>query len=265
MDDFVGKVAVITGGASGIGLATAKALAAEGMNIVLADIQQSALDRAVPEVAASGVRVLGVQCDVAKLASVQALADQAFAEMGKVHVLFNNAGVAAFGLIQEMSHQDWEWLMNVNVWGVIHGVEAFLPRMIAQGEGGHVVNTASFAGLVANSGLGVYCVTKYAVVGLSECLFRDVSNEGIGVSVLCPMQVSTNIYDSARNRPPELGGPKEPAPRREDSAAASISAEQVAAMVVDAVKKRELYILTHPQSRGPIRRRFERIDRSFES
>ena len=137
--------------------------------------------------------------------------------------------------------------------------------MLKQDEPAHIVNTASFAGLVANSGLGVYCVTKYAVVGLSECLFRDVSNEGIGVSVLCPMQVSTNIYDSARNRPAELGGPMEAAPQREDSAAASISADDVAGMVVDAVKKCELYIFTHPQSRGPIRRRFERIDRSFES
>ncbi len=265
MDDFAGKVAVITGGASGIGLATAKQLAGEGMNIVLGDIQQLALDRAVPEVAALGVRVLGVQCDVAKLESVQALADRAFDEMGKVHLLFNNAGVAVFGPMQEMSHQDWEWLVNVNLWGVIHGVEAFLPQMIAQGEGGHVVNTASFAGLVANSGLGVYCVTKYAVVGLSECLFRDVSNEGIGVSVLCPMQVTTNIYDSARNRPAELGGPTEATAQRDDSATASISAEAVAGMVVDGVKKGELYIFTHPQSRGPIRRRFERIDRSFES
>lgn len=240
-------------------------LAREGMNVVLADIQQSALDRAVPQVAALGVKVLGVQCDVAKLDAVQALADQAFAEMGKIHLLFNNAGVAVFGLMQDMSHQDWEWLMNVNLWGVIHGIEAFLPRMIAQGEGGHIVNTASFAGLVANSGLGVYCVTKYAVVGLSECLFRDVSNEGIGVSVLCPMQVSTNIYDSARNRPTEFGGPTEADLQSKDSAAASISADAVASMVVDAVKKRELYIFTHPQSRGPIRRRFERIDRSFES
>ncbi len=268
MDEFEGKVAVITGGASGIGLATARALAKEGMKLVLADIEQSALDRAVEEFEGAGTECLGVRTDVGDLASVQALADATFERFGAAHILFNNAGVAIGGPIQGMTHADWEWLMRVNLWGVIHGVEAFVPRMIEQGEGGHIVSTASFAGLVPNTGLGVYCVTKYGVVALSECLYRDLSGEGIGVSVLCPMRVQTNIDASARNRPEELGGPSEPPPRSDEveraMAGGTITADEVAEKVVDAIRKGELYIVTHPESRPFIRRRFERIDRAFE-
>jgi NAD(P)-dependent dehydrogenase (short-subunit alcohol dehydrogenase family) len=271
MEDFNGKVAVITGGASGIGLATARRLAREGMNIVLADIEPNTLERAVADVSALGVEAIGVPTDVGDLAQVQALADRAFERFGAVHLLFNNAGVAISGPIQEMTHADWEWLMRVNLWGVIHGVETFVPRMIEQRQGGHIVSTASFAGLVANDGLGVYCVTKYGVVGLSECLFRDLRNEGIGVSVLCPMRVETNIGNSARNRPPELGGPNEtvvhegPGEDERQLAGGTISADEVAEMVLKAVRNNELYILTHPESRPFVRRRFERIDRAYES
>jgi NAD(P)-dependent dehydrogenase (short-subunit alcohol dehydrogenase family) len=270
MDEFAGKVAVITGGASGIGLATAKRFAREGMNVVLADIEQAALDRAVPEVSALGVDVIGVRTDVGDRDSVMALADAAFDRFGKVHLVFNNAGVAVSGLIQDMTHDDWEWLMRVNLWGVIHGVEAFTRRMIDQGEGGHILATASFAGLVPNSGLGVYCVTKYGVVALMECLYRDVSSEGIGVSVLCPMRVQTNIDSSGRNRPEELaatGAPPrlvadEPIPAG-TLAGGTIGAEEVAEKVFQAVKNGELYILPHEESRGFIQRRFQRIDRVF--
>lgn len=271
MEELNGKVAVITGGASGIGLATAKHLAREGVNIVLADIEQGALSRAVDEVIAEGVDTIGVRTDVGELSEVQALADRAYDHFGAAHILFNNAGVAISGPIQEMSHADWEWLMRVNLWGVIHGVETFLPRMLKQGGEGHIVNTASFAGLVANEGLGVYCVTKYGVVALSECLFRDVRNDGIGVSVLCPMQVETNIRSSARNRPDELGGPSDvvvhegPGEDTRDLAGGFITADEVASQVVKAIRNRELYILTHPESRQFIRRRFERIDRAFEA
>lgn len=272
MDDVRGKVGVITGGASGIGLATAKRFAREGMHIVLADIEQAALDRAVPEVAALGVEVLGVRTDVGDRESVEALAAAAFARFGKVHLVFNNAGVAVSGLIQDMTHEDWEWLVRVNLWGVIHGVEAFTKRMIDQGEGGHILATASFAGLVPNSGLGVYCVTKYGVVALMECLYRDVSSYGIGVSVLCPMRVQTNIDDSGRNRPVELAETGAPARLVPDEpmpagmlAGNTITADEVADRVFDAVRKGELYILPHAESRGFIQRRFQRIDRSFDS
>jgi NAD(P)-dependent dehydrogenase (short-subunit alcohol dehydrogenase family) len=269
MQELNERVAVITGGASGIGLATARRLAAAGMRLVLADIEQPRLDAAVAEIAASGAEVLGVATDVGELAQVQALADRAYERFGAVHVVFNNAGVALFGPIQEMRHEDWEWVLRVDLWGVIHGVETFLPRMIAQAEGGHIVNTASFAGLVANQGLGVYCVAKYGVVALSECLYRDVSQYGIGVSVLCPMIVATNITTSERNRPVALGGDASPRlPTEEEQGSlqgGTVTADDVAARVVDGIRAGDLYILTHPESRTFIRRRFERIDRAFET
>lgn len=269
MDDFAGKVAVITGGASGIGLATAKALAAEGMKIVVADIEQAAIDRALPQITALGVEALGVRTDVTKLADVQALADRTWERFGGCHVLFNNAGVAVAGPIAEMKHSDWEWLMNVNLWGPIHGVEVFVPRMIAQDEGGHVLATASFAGLVANDGLGVYCVTKYGVVAMMECLYRELSPHGIGASVLCPMRVETNINNSQRNRPEELGGAGNlPAGSGDEEgrsqAGRVITTDDVAPMIVRAIRERRLYILTHPESRGFVQSRFRRIDRSFD-
>jgi NAD(P)-dependent dehydrogenase (short-subunit alcohol dehydrogenase family) len=268
VDDLNGRVAVITGGASGIGLATARALAREGMHIVVADIEQAAIDRALPEIAALGVETLGVRTDVSKLADVQALADRTWEHFGACHVLFNNAGVAISGPMVEMRHEDWEWLMRVNLWGPIHGVEVFVPRLIAQGQGGHVVSTASFAGLVANDGLGIYCVTKYGVVALMECLYRELSPHGIGASVLCPMRVETNIGSSARNRPDDLGGPMLPAADGEaedrPQAGRIISPEEVAPMVVTAIRQRRLYIVTHPESRPFVQSRFRRIDRAYD-
>jgi NAD(P)-dependent dehydrogenase (short-subunit alcohol dehydrogenase family) len=270
MDDFQGKVAVITGGASGIGLATAKALAREGMHIVVADIEQAAIDRALPEITALGVQALGVRTDVSQLDQVQALADRTWERFGACHVLFNNAGVAVAGPIAEMRHEDWKWVIDVDLWGPIHGVEVFVPRMIAQDQGGHILSTASFAGLVANDGLGVYCVAKYGVVAMMECLYRELSPHGIGASVLCPMRVETNINQSQRNRPAELGGgsPLLPAGSGDEEgrsqAGRVITVDDVAPMVVRAIRERRLYILTHEESRGFIQSRFRRIDRSFD-
>ena len=270
MDDFSDKVAVITGGASGIGLATAKALAREGMKLVLADIEQAALDRAAPQIEALGVECIGVRTDVTKLEDMQALADRTWERFGGCHVLFNNAGVAVAGPIAEMSHNDWKWLMDVNLWGPIHGVEAFLPRIIAQDEGGHILSTASFAGLVANDGLGVYCVTKYGVVAMMECLFRELRPHGIGASVLCPMRVETNINNSQRNRPAELGGgaPLLPAGSGDEEgrsqAGRVIPVDDVANLVVKAIRENQLYILPHEESRGFVQARFRRIDRTFD-
>lgn len=269
METLKNRVAVITGGASGIGLATAKQLAAEGAKLVLADIEQGPLDKVVEEFTDQGVECIGVKTDVSKLSDVQALAGKAFAHFGKVHILFNNAGVALNGKIQDMKHSDWKWSIDVNLWGPIHGCEAFLPRMIEQGEEGHIVSTASFAGLVANSGLGVYCVTKYGVVALSECLSRDLRGTGIGVSVLCPMLVKTNITNSARNRPEDLGGPGSSPTRtpeeREQLVGRTLPVEEVAGRVVRAIKNNELYIITHEESREFVKRRFERIDQSFDA
>ncbi|MCY4388725.1 MAG: SDR family NAD(P)-dependent oxidoreductase [Desulfurellaceae bacterium] len=270
MEHLSDKVAVITGGASGIGFATALRLASRGVRLVLADIEESALDRAATELAATGTAVEGVVCDVGDLKAVQHLADTAFEKMGAVHIVFHNAGVAVGGPIAEMQHSDWEWTMRVNLWGPIHGVEAFTQRMIAQGQGGHMLFTASFAGLVPNVGLGPYCVSKYGVVALAEVLRRELRAHDIGVSVLCPMRVATNIGHSERNRPDELGGPEASPPvldQGEDNqnlAGRVLDVDDVAAQVVDAVVANRLYILPHEESRTPIRRRFERIDQTFE-
>jgi NAD(P)-dependent dehydrogenase (short-subunit alcohol dehydrogenase family) len=265
METLSGRVAVITGGGSGIGAAMAHAFAREGMRIVLADIEDAPM-RWVAE--SIGGDVLAVKTDTSRLEEVQALADRAFAHFGAVHVVCNNAGVGSFGLIQDTTHRDWEWLINVNLWGVVHGVEVFVPRLIAQGAGGHIVNTASMAGLVPMVGLGAYVATKYAVVGLTETLQRELRAHQIGVSVLCPMIVNTNINSSDRNRPDALRNPgapvvtadASPTPPPSDLAGGVIEAPEVAARVVAAIRNNQLYVLTHQASRDIIRRRFERLD-----
>ena len=204
MKDLRGKTAVITGAASGIGRAMALDLARRGVQLTLADVEPEALDAAAGEAGALGVRVLPVPTDVSDYAAMRALADAAFDHFGAVHILCNNAGISVGGALQEARHEDWQWAIGVNLWGVIHGVEAFVPRMLEQGQGGHIVNTASMAGLIASKGLGIYNTTKYAVVGLSETLAKDLRDEGIGVSVLCPMGVRTRIRESERNRPAAL-------------------------------------------------------------
>jgi NAD(P)-dependent dehydrogenase (short-subunit alcohol dehydrogenase family) len=270
MDIISGKVAVITGGASGIGFATAKALAAKGAKLVIADIEASALNKAVAELSSSGAQAEGVVCDVADLASVQKLAQQAFSKMGAVHILFNNAGVALNGHIVDMKHSDWEWIIKVDLWGPIHGVEAFLPRMIEQNQGGQILFTSSIAGLVPTEGLGVYSVAKYGVVALAETLRREVRQHNIGVSVLCPLRVDTNIGTSERNRTADFGGAAA-SPRRERQAPSNIvmagevmKPEDVATVVVEAILANRLYILPHDDSRDLIRRRFQRVDATFD-
>ena len=270
MDTLNGKGAVVTGGASGIGLATAKVLASKGAKVVLADIEQGALDRAVADLRADGAEAHGVICDVRSLEAVQALADAAFDALGQVHVVFNNAGIAVGGPILEMTHDDWRWTIDVDLWGPIHGVEAFLPRIVEQGDGGHILFTASFAGLVPNSGLGPYCVAKYGVVALAEVLYRELREHEIGVSVLCPMRVGTNIGNSERNRQADYGSAPEQSlvldqdPANEELAGRVIEVDGVARLTVDAIEQNRLYVLPHEESRTSIRRRFERIDRTFE-
>ncbi len=270
MDTFEGKGAMITGGASGIGLAVGKQLGARGARLVLADIERGALDAAVAGLREAGVEAHGVICDVRKRDEVAALADESFGTLGSVHLIFNNAGVAVGGPIAEMTHDDWRWIIDVDLWGPIHGVESFLPRMIDQREGGHILFTASFAGLVPNVGLGPYCVAKYGVVALAEVLSRELREHQIGVSVLCPMRVGTNIGSSERNRADDYGGPAATSPvlaQDEDNsqlAGRVLGVDDVAALTVDAVVHNRLYVLPHEESRAAIRRRFERIDRIFE-
>jgi NAD(P)-dependent dehydrogenase (short-subunit alcohol dehydrogenase family) len=270
METLNGKGAVVTGGASGIGLATAKVLAAKGAKVVLADIEQGALDTAVEGLRASGAEAHGVVCDVRSLEAVQALADASFDALGNVHVVFNNAGIAVGGPVLEMTHDDWRWTIDVDLWGPIHGVEAFLPRIVEQGEGGHVLFTASFAGLVPNSGLGPYCVAKYGVVALAEVLWRELREHRIGVSVLCPMRVGTNIGQSERNRQSDYGEAAEASlvldqdEGNRDLAGRVLEVDGVAALTVDAIEQNRLYVLPHAESREPIRKRFARIDKTFD-
>lgn len=263
MQDLKGKVAVITGGASGIGLATARSLAREGVKLVIADIEQKRLDEAVASLTSDGAQALGVVTDVADKASVDALADRVWSHFGAAHIVFNNAGVAVFGPTQDMTHADWQWTVNVNLWGPIHGVEAFVPRLVAQKQGGHVLFTASFAGLISNRALGPYSVTKAAVVSLAECLAKDLRVENIGVSVLCPMRVTSNIDNSFRNRPANLGGPEAATVYADKESGAlegrTLPVEPVADLVIDAIYNNHLYILTHKESDAFIARRHERL------
>ena len=252
---------VVTGGASGIGRALAEGLAAEGTAVVVADVDEAGLAETVKRIEAQGGRALAVRTDVSDRAQVQALADRAFSALGRVHVLCNNAGVAIWGGLETATHRDWAWTLGVNLWGVIHGLEAFLPRMIAQRDGGHVVNTASMAGLIASQGLGVYNTSKYAVVGLSETLAKDLRPYGIGVSVLCPMGVATQIRASERNRPATLRNEK-PASTPVDLIGRTLDPDTVAAMTIAAIKDNRLYVITHQEGLEPLRRRFQRLEQA---
>jgi NAD(P)-dependent dehydrogenase (short-subunit alcohol dehydrogenase family) len=270
--NFDGKVAVITGGASGIGYATARELAGRGAQLVLVDVEPQALTRAADELRqAGGGRVESRVCDVSDYDAMTALADDVVATLGRVDIVFNNAGVAVGGPVAEMSHDDWRWIIDVDLWGPIHGVEAFLPHLRAAGRGGHLLFTSSFAGLVPNVGLGPYCVAKYGVVALAEVLHKELRDEGIGVSVLCPMRVGTNIGGSERNRHARYGGTaaspevEDQSEANEDLAGRVLDVGDVARQVIKAIEQKRLYILPHEESRTFIRRRFERIDRSFEA
>ena len=272
MKEFRDRVAVVTGAASGIGKAMAERFAAEGMKVVMADVEGPALDAAARELEDKGALVLPVLTDVSKAESVEALAKRAFDEFGEVHVLCNNAGVGGgTGLTWDCTLADWQWTMGVNLWGVIHGVKFFVPRMIEQGTDGHVVNTASLAGLISGPGIAVYHATKHAVVSISETLFHELRLAGsqLGVSVLCPGWVNTKILDSDRNRPEELqNGPEEekPLPMREQMEpmirgllAQGSPPSEIAQKVFEAVRDRRFYILPHPQYTNMIRSRMEDI------
>ncbi len=259
------RTAVVTGGASGIGRALALLFARESANVVVADLDEAGMAETVAGVSQAGRRALAVKIDVSRLADVEALADRAFGEFGAVHVVCNNAGVALWGGLESVTHKDWEWAMGVNLWGVIHGVEAFVPRMVAGKQPGHVVNTASMAGLIASQGLGIYNTTKYAVVGLSETLQKDLRGYDIGVSVLCPMGVNTQIRQSDRNRPAAL---RNEAAEREGRAVELIGRylppEHVAERVLRAIYANRLYVITHEEGLTPLKRRFERMTQGIE-
>src|SRR5436190_18232345 len=263
MESLSGRVGVVTGGGSGIGRALAEAFARAGARVVVADLDEASMADVVGAIRSRGGEALAVRTDVTDLASVQALAERAFGAFGRVHVLCNNAGVAAWGGLETATHRDWQWVLGVNLWGVIHGLEAFLPRMIARGEPAHIVNTASMAGLIASKGLGVYNTSKYAVVGLSETLVKDLKPHRIGVSVLCPLGVETRIRDSERSRPAALRNERAERAEPMQLIGRHLSPETVADMVLAAIHANELYVITHDESLEPLRRRFERMERSI--
>jgi NAD(P)-dependent dehydrogenase (short-subunit alcohol dehydrogenase family) len=251
MEELAGRVAVVTGAASGIGRALAERWAAEGMRLVMADIEKEALVEAAEALRGQGSDVLAVPTDVSDGGQVDALAEAAHDAYGPVHLLCNNAGVGTGGPVAELTTEDWQWVLGVNLWGVIHGLRAFLPGMLASGEEGHVVNTASMAGLLGVPWMAPYAASKYAVVGISECLYHELMPTRVGVSVLCPSWVNTNIYRSSRNRPAHLGGGR---PERERGPltdalaqllATGMAPETVADHVADAVRRRRFWVLTH--------------------
>ena len=273
MKTFKGRTAVITGAASGFGLEACRIAAREGMNVVLADVQADALERAAAELRGLGAEVLAFRLDVSQAHEVEALGAATLARFGAPHVVFNNAGIAVGGLIWEHSAQDWAWTLGVNVMGVAHGVRVFTPMMLAAARAdpayeGHIVNTASMAGLVNPPNMGAYNVSKHAVVSLSETLYHDLAlvSDQISASVLCPFFVPTGITASHRNRPADAGGAKPTRSQRIAQAmvgkaveAGKVSAADVAAMVFDALRERRFYIYSHPKALGSVQTRLEDV------
>jgi NAD(P)-dependent dehydrogenase (short-subunit alcohol dehydrogenase family) len=272
MKDFNGAVAVITGGAAGLGKAMAERFAAEGVKLVLADIEKPVLDKTVAEFNARGVPCIGVLGDVSKSETIENLLKTTLDTYGKVNILCNNAGVASGGIMWERSVKDWEWVLGVNLWSVIHGLRLFIPQMLKQGDECHIVNTASMAGLTSNPFMATYNVTKHAVVTLSETVFQELqfAKANIGVSVLCPAWVKTGIAESERNRPTDLTNPGAASAKPDPISvlleqqvkaliAGGLEPAQIGQAVFDAVKNRTFYILTHEDTIPAVQRRCDEI------
>ena len=267
MQDFDGKVAFVTGAASGIGLGISRALAGAGMKVMLADIEKAALEKAAETLRADGATVATVVCDVADARSMVAAADATVAAFGKVHVLCNNAGVSTGGLVEECDDGDWDWVIGVNFLGVLNGCRAFLPHIKRHREGGHVVNTSSMAGLLGGmAGWGPYNSTKFAVVGLTEVLRQEGREGGYGASVLCPGGVNTNIYEAPRNRSERYGPQKSKVAFMDnpDELKSGLDPRVVGRLVLEAIRENRLYVFTDPRFRKLVEKRYERILVDFE-
>lgn len=271
--ELKGRTAFVTGGASGIGLALGRAFAEAGMKVMLADVERRALDAALKDLHDFGPNVRGVSCDVADADSVERAALAACEAFGNVHVICNNAGVAAGGGIDTISLDNWRWVLDVNLMGVLHGIRSFLPRMRAHGEGGHIVNTAAMAGMNAGLGFSPYVASKFAVVAMSEGLAMQLKPHGIGVSVLCPSFVRTRMGDSGRNRPGRYGeaqplDPASPAGMMVAEIAGRLQAgldpAAVAASVLSAIREDQLYVFTHPNMREEVDGRFAAIQAAMD-
>jgi NAD(P)-dependent dehydrogenase (short-subunit alcohol dehydrogenase family) len=273
MRELAGKTAFVTGGASGIGFALGRAFAQAGMKVMLADIETDALADAVKSLHNVGPDVRGVRCDVTDPVSVEDAAKASYQAFGNVHVVCNNAGVAGSGGIDNISLESWRWVLDVNLMGVLHGIRTFLPHIRAHGEGGHIVNTASMAGMDSGLGFSAYVASKFAVVGMSEGLATQLRPLGIGVSVLCPGYVRTRIGESGRNRPKRYGPALVPDPaspagalvaRIAELLQAGLDPSQVAARVLAAIRENELYVFTHPEMRDEVDERFAAIQAAMD-
>jgi NAD(P)-dependent dehydrogenase (short-subunit alcohol dehydrogenase family) len=273
MRDFSGKTAFVTGAASGIGLALARTFLDRGMNVMMADVEDAALAAAVHGLSNYGDRVASVRCDVAIAEELHAAAARTFDAFGNVHILCNNAGVSRAGYVEEIAVSDWDWVIGVNLYGLIHGLRAFLPHMKQHGEAGHIVNTSSMSGLTPKALAGPYGATKFAVVGLSHVLADELAGTRIGVSVLCPGWTRTNMPDNGRNRPARFGGPYD---FRADPLLAERNKQYVegsrkgldpldlAALVIGAIEEDEFYIITQPTRRRDVEARYEELLDAFD-
>jgi NAD(P)-dependent dehydrogenase (short-subunit alcohol dehydrogenase family) len=265
MEDLAGKVAVVTGGASGIGRGMCRRLAAAGLDVAVADIDVTGAEATAAELRESGVRALAVAVDVSDRESVTALADRAFEELGGVHVVCNNAGVIVGSAICDATEDDWRWLLSVNLGGVVNGCTVFAPRLVEQGQGGQIVNTASVGGFLAGPGLGLYCTSKFAVVGLSQSLRAELAPHSIGVSTLCPAAVRTQLIDADRNRPSELARSGGTAEMMRSAIESGIDPDEVGDFVVRGIRSDAAYIFTHPSFRDALEGHFQSVLAAFDT
>jgi NAD(P)-dependent dehydrogenase (short-subunit alcohol dehydrogenase family) len=270
MKDFKGKTAFVTGGASGIGLAMARAFGRQGMNVVIADIENAPAKAAVERLASEQIKAVSIHCDVGERNNLRAAALEAVSAFGKVHVVCNNAGVGAGGEIGKVPERDWDWIVDVNLKGVYYGVETFLPLIRGHGEGGHFVNTASIAGLISGPGMEPYSATKYAVVAMSEGWAMQLGGSNIGMSVLCPGFVRTRIHESARTKQARFAGSEQESfdPQRREMISKAIETgldpDVVGSRVVEAVRDNQLYIFTDPRFKDVVEMRFAAIRNGFQ-
>src|ERR1700760_2084912 len=274
MMDFAGKAAFITGGAGGIGFAMARAFGQRGMKVAIADVEAETCARAVETLRNEGITAIGSTCDVSDRASLSEAAEKTFAEFGKVHILCNNAGVSRAGAIETIAPSDWDWVIGVNLKGLIHGLQLFLPHMKAHGEEGHIVNTASINGVAGVALAGPYSATKFAVVGLSKVLAAELAETPIGVSVLCPSWVKTRMLDNGRNRPAQFAGPikldtdgtnAERNARYAKALESGLDPAHVAQLVIGAIETRRLFVFTHTETRAAVERGYAQMLEGFDA
>jgi len=274
MKDFFGKSAFITGGAGGIGFAMARAFGGRGMKVAIADIEPETCASAVEMLRREGIAAIGTACDVSDREALAEAAARTFREFGRVHVLCNNAGVSRAGAIETIAGSDWDWVIGVNLKGLVHGLQLFLPHMKAHGEAGHIVNTASVNGVAGSALAGPYSATKFAVVGISEVLAAELQDTPIGVSVLCPSWVRTRMLDNGRNRPSRFGGPirleadsgnAERNARYARALESGLDPADVAELVIGAIETRRLFVFTHAETRAAVERCHELMLQGFDA